>query len=244
MSAVFTSPRSTQVQDPFSVTGKPGAITEITNLAAVTQAIQSPGMQQYTMPEIYQGMAQVRYFQVQGQMQADGKDHYPITVHMEQGVQAAAVEIAENPDTNVEVVAVGVQNYDAVQSLTTTSSANLATVWYDPFDLQLVQVFTYLTWTWTGSTVTSSSARYPATILYPDGWIHWGSETHDSGHGSGGAFATTNGTYNNTPFCGGTWVEFSPTEVYGLANGTRSYTVDAQKWGGCTPALHWGAHFN
>jgi hypothetical protein len=175
---------------------------------------------------------------LQGRKEADGRFHYPITVRMAQGVQAAAIEIAEDSTRNVEVVAVGVQGYDAVQPLTTTSSANLATVWYDPANLQFIQVFDYLTWTWTGSTVTGSSARYPATILYPDGWVHWGSETEDSNHGTGGAYANTNGTYFNGPVCGGTWVEFVPTEVIGLANGTRSYSVDAQKWGGCNLALH------
>jgi hypothetical protein len=249
--AVFASPHPQNAQQLFSVTGNPGAITEITSSTGVTQALHAPGMQQFTIPDIYQGMSQVRYFQVQGQIQADGRYHYPITVHMAQGALVAALEVAENPDANTEVIAVGVQGYDAVQPLTTTSSANLATVWYDPANLQLVQVFDYLTWTWTGTSVTSSSARYPATILYPDGWVIVPpGESHNSGHGSGGAYALTDGIYYNAVFCGGgQYAEFVPTQVYGLANGTRSYTVDTYKSGSCKSGscsnlLHWGAHFN
>jgi hypothetical protein len=201
-------------------------------------------MTYYRIPAVYQSMQQTRFFAVRGQYSLEGRWQYQFGVHMATGVLAESVEVGQNATTHVELIAVGIQPQSSVQPLTNTSPANLASTIYDPKNIQLVQVFDYLTYYWNGTCVTSIYAHFPTTILFPDGWSI-NSESHSSGHGCGGGYASTNGDYVNLWFCASTLTEvwFTP-QSEGLYNGSRYYNNSYSVSGLCGDALHWGQHWN
>jgi len=162
---------------------------------------------------------------------------------MATGIWAEWVDVGQNATAHLELIEVGIEPSSNIHPLTNTGVGNLASVVYDPANLQLIQVFDYLTYYWNGTCVTGISASFPQTILYPDGWIT-GNESHSSGHGCGGGYALTQGYYFNPVFCAALTTVNITTQSEGLYNGSRYAAFDHTAGGVCSGLLHYGTHWN
>lgn len=238
----FAAPKTAMSSPAYWVTGSAGTLTDV----AISSAFQQSGMTFFKLPQAYQDMTQIHYYLVHPEYGVDGRWHYRFSVHMAPGIAAEWVEVGHNATTRVHMIAVGIAPHASAQPLTNTGVANLASVVYDPANLQLVQVFDYLTYYWDGTCVTNISAHFPNTILYPDGW-YIGNQVPSSGNGCGGGYAETSGIYVNLVFCAPihstTIVYFTP-QSEGLYNGNRYYNNDFSTSGTCGGLLHPGQHWN
>jgi hypothetical protein len=112
-------------------------------------------------------------------------------------------------------------------------------IWKDPLAIPVTKVQQNLRWTYDGSHILSLiSATDSRSWFTPSGWTetyHHKSVYHDSRY----AYITTDNTFYNQPFCGGTWIFYSPQTLLGRWNGTATGSVYTAVSGCGANLLQW-----
>lgn len=140
----------------------------------------------------------------------------------------------EQPTISSKVGEVGVQS-------STTSSAWFKSVWEDPIQLDVNSVQVNLTWTWNGSTVTSSSGHVVTWGWYtPTGWYR---DSYSSSAARYANYAMTRGSGFFKNWAWGddsllTWTSHDQTTIYGYANGSIGMFAPLRKGGEDEILLH------
>jgi hypothetical protein len=95
-------------------------------------------------------------------------------------------------------------------------------IWQDPVFIQVTKVQQNLRWTFDGSRIISLiSATDSRSWFTPSGWTetyHHKASYKDSNY----TYVTTNDTFYNQPFCGGTYIFYSPMTLTGRRDGSAT----------------------
>ena len=191
------------------------------------------------------------------------------TLRLEQASDSppqAAIEVAANPTTCQQRIEVGevlgsdpatvapdgsasaTTNAVAAESTGANPGASPATsqrsgyyyvIWADPADIQLTEVEENMTWSWSGSTVTSATGYDYRRWFSLDGWTEIGHRGPYLSNNGTDAEIWTYDTFYNQPFCGGTWTTYQPIAYFGYAGGTNVGVVNTWAYGCGTSLLWW-----
>jgi len=158
-----------------------------------------------------------------------------------------SLEFVPEPTATAESQAPSSQVGSIVAQAASTKSAWHKTYFEDPVFIDVNSAKTFVTWTYNGSCVTSSSGHKAQYGWYtPTGWrLDW--QNFSSSRNCSGAISTSNSHFSNGAFCAtiDTHTEYVPNKIRGNPSGSYSLWWDANKWGGCNWLLafkhSWGS---
>jgi hypothetical protein len=128
-------------------------------------------------------------------------------------------------------------------SASSERAAHYYVIWSDPVFIQVTKVQENLDWTYDGTHILSIVSAYDSRSWASfTGWSETGHQGPRLYHDSTLAYLTTNDTFYNRPFCGGTWVEYQPITLYGRGNGGESGGVYTYAYGCRADWLSWYAY--
>jgi hypothetical protein len=213
------------------------------------------------------GLSALRYYVLSP---AVGPKETPaLTLEALSGKGVEAVELAIDTATGRQLLAVGTVSAvaeavfgqssspssssdaavgDSASVTTATRSGYFQTVWRDPLGIPVNSVTTKITWTYTGTYVTSYSGTDFRTAFDVNGWAetyHYRTGYFNAGH----TVATyyTNDTFQTSswfplPTCGTSRTQYWANNVYGFGDGHVGGGVNTWAESGCAFLLSWSAH--
>ncbi len=246
---------------PAQAAGLPFRINGALSPIDGPQSFVGSGVRRFTAAQTPLNFTFVRYYVLSGRNQA-GATVYSFDLEATDGVIVAATELAVDPETGRQLIAVGTPTAASVSALTASSAgasaldsvaaaspAVLATLsathgffstfWTDPVGITVNDVIDEAHWSYDGSHVSSLTGNDSRQWLTGNGWSE---VSHSIGAYYNGAH-TVGTVYTNDhfrtsswfpfPTCGTTDVYYSANNVYAYADGHVGGGVNTWQTGAC-----------